>query len=273
MTSKTDKTSSLIKTFHADQLRVSVHRSTRQMAAAAASEVTVEMRRLIAERGRAIALFASGSSKEAREGLSEFLDCLVKTAGIEWTRVIGFQLEEYVGLDEDAAQSVRRFLLDRLVTRVPMAEFHGIRGEAANPAAVCDNYAALLGSRPPDFAVLGIDEDGRLGFDCSPAGGDPNPARVVKLDKAFRLQQVRDGLFTSLAAAPRRAISLALPAILACPRLFAIASGAKMSQAVRDCLQGKIATTCPASLLRTHAGADLFLDRDAAAMLLNKPEP
>lgn len=269
MTSKTAKTSGFIETFRADQLRVSVHRSPRQMAAAAASEIAVEIRRLIAERGRAIALFASGSSKE---GLSEFLDCLVETAGIEWTRVIGFQLEEYVGLDEDAPQSARRFLLDRLVTRVPMAEFHGIRGEAANPAAVRDNYAALLRSRPPDFAVLAIDEDGRLGFDCSPAG-DPNPVRVVELDKAFRLQQVRDGLFRSLAAAPRRAISLALPAILACPRLFAIASGVGGSQVVRDCLQGEIAISCPASLLRNHAGADLFLDRDAAAMLLNKPEP
>ncbi len=241
------------------------------MALAAAAAVAVEIRRLIAERGRAIGLFASGPSQEAQ---SEFLDCLVETPAIEWTRVIGFQLEEYVGLDEDAPQSFRRLLLDRLVKRVPMAEFHGIRGEAANPAAVCENYAALVRSRPPDFAVLGIGEDGRLGFNGPPSldFSDPNLLSVVELDDACRRQQVRDGIFASLEDAPRRAISFTLPAILACPRLFAIASGAKMSKAIRDCLRGEIATSCPASLLRNHAGADLFLDCDAAAMLLITPE-
>ncbi|MGH9847204.1 MAG: hypothetical protein ACREEM_51565, partial [Blastocatellia bacterium] len=273
---------------------------------------------------RAVGLFASGPNREAQ---SEFLDCLVETAGIEWTRVIGFQLEEYVGLDEDAPQSSRRFLLDRLVTRVPMAEFHGIRGEAANPAAVCENYAALLRSRPPDFAVLGIGEEGGLGFsgppscdfsesnllrarknltsrnettDCDGCDGSKriiraNPSHpsqsvvsrhtanrevvslralsVVELDDVCRRQQVRDGIFASLKDAPQRAISFTLPAIMACPRLFAIASGAKMSRAIRDCIQGEVATSCPASLLRKHASADLFLDWDAAVMLSRgKPE-
>ncbi|MGH8598560.1 MAG: 6-phosphogluconolactonase, partial [Gammaproteobacteria bacterium] len=179
---------------------------------------------------------------------------------------IGFHLEEYVGLDENAPQSFRRLLLDRLVKRVPMAEFHEIRGEAANPAAVCENYAALLQTRPPDFAVLGIGEDGRLGFNAQlPFDfGNSNPVRVVELDDACRQRLVRDGTFVSLKDVPRRAISFTLPAVLACPRLFVIASGAKTSQAVRDCLHDEIATSYPASLLRNHAGADLFLDHKAS---------
>ncbi|MGH9844414.1 MAG: 6-phosphogluconolactonase, partial [Blastocatellia bacterium] len=206
------------ESFRADQLRVSVYQSSRQMALAAAAAVTAEVRRLIAERGRAVGLFASGPNREAQ---SEFLDCLVETAGIEWTRVIGFQLEEYVGLDEDAPQSFRRLLLDRLVRRVPMAEFHAIRGEAANPAAVCENYAALLRTRPPDFAVLGIGEDGRLGAVGLPLNDSSNlnSVRVVELDDACRQRQVRDGVFASLETVPRRAISFPLPVVLAYPRL------------------------------------------------------
>jgi glucosamine-6-phosphate deaminase len=257
------QTEGLIETFRADRLNVYVYESRRQVGAAAAAAVAAEIRRSIAAHGRAIGLFAAADSQ------IEFLDGLAGSEGIEWTRVIGLHLDEYLGIDEDAPQSQRKFLLDRLVRRVPMAEFHGIRGEAANPAAVCANYAALLDSRPPDFAALDIGENGRLAL-IDPLVcdfNDPLMVRMVELEDAGRQQQVNDGAFEMIEKVPRRAISLTIPAIVSCPRLFAIAPGERKQQAVRDAIEGKMAASCPASILRTHLDAHLFLDRDAAELL------
>jgi glucosamine-6-phosphate deaminase len=67
--------------------------------------------------------------------------------------------------------------------------------------------------------------------------------------------------------ASRRAISLTIPAIVACPKLFLIAPGAEKRQAARRTIEGEITTLCPASILRTHKDAHLFLDRDSAARI------
>lgn len=236
----------LIASFRSNKLNVRIFDSRRRMGKAAAAAVAAEMRRLIAERGRAIGVFASASSQD------EFLDELVKAGAIEWTRVVGFHLDERLGMDEDAPQSHKRYLISRLVKRVPMAEFHGLRGEAANPEAVCANYAALLKSRPPDFAALDLGEDGSLAS-INPRVCDFNDPAVVRVVES-------DG-------ASRRAISLTTPAIMACPKLFLIAPGAIKREAARRMIEGEIATTCPASILRTHEDAHLFLDRNSAAKI------
>ena len=226
-----------IDSFRADKLNVYVCSSRRQTLQASAVEVAARMRRLISLRGLAIGLFASAPSQ------SEFFDDLVKAEGIEWTQVIGFHLDEHLGADEDSPQSHRHFLIDRLVKRVPMAEFHGLRGEAANPEAVCANYAALLKSRPPDFAALELGENGRLAS-INPSlcdFKDPAMVRVFELDDPSR-----------------RAISLTIPAIMACPKLFLIAPDAANLQAARATIEGEITTACPASILRTHDDARMF---------------
>jgi glucosamine-6-phosphate deaminase len=223
-------TSGLLEQARVDQLNIYRYESHAAVSAAAAHVVAAELCRLIATRGRAIGIFAADTSNV------EFLATLVKAEGIEWTRVIGFHLNEYLGMDEDAPPSRRKFLLDHLVTRVPMAEFHGLRGEAANPSAVAANYAALLASRPPDFAVLEVGENGQLGFitatNCDFA--DPAAVRVVEVNKT-------------------RALTLTIPTLLACPRLFVTASNA-----VCAALSDAITPTCPASILRTHPDAHLF---------------
>ena len=94
-----------------------------QNGAAAAAVVAAEIRGLIEARGRAVGIFASAPSQ------NEFLAALVEAPGIDWSRVVGFHLDEYLGMDDRAPQSFRRFLIDRLVSKVAMNEFHGLRGE------------------------------------------------------------------------------------------------------------------------------------------------
>jgi len=242
-----------MKGFHVDCLQIHRFPSQAELAMAAAEAVTAEIRSLISERKRAIGIFASDPSS------SEFLDELVNTTEIEdseWTRVIVFQLAEYLDLGEEAPQSCRRYLLDRLIKRVPIAEFHHIRGEAANPETVCANYSALLRSRPPDFAVLGIGENGRLGL-LSPGVCDFNDeaaVRLVELAEDFRRFKVREGAFNMIEEVPQLAISLTIPALMDCRRLFAIAQGD--SSRIID---AEISPACPASILRKHRGAHLFI--------------
>jgi glucosamine-6-phosphate deaminase len=232
----------LIDSFRADLLYIHLYQSHRKLSAAAAAAVALEIRSLISQRNRAIGIFASDPT------YIEFLDDLVNTADIEWTRVIGFHLDEYLGISEEAPNSSRRFLLDRLVKRVPIAEFHALRGEAANPEAVCANYAASLKSRPPDFAVLGIGPNGHLG-PIDPPNCDLNDGAAVKV------VELGDD---------HRAISLTIPTILGCRTLFAIAPGRRNQDAIRRMIEGEIGRACPASILRKHPNAHLFLDQEAS---------
>ena len=107
-----------------------------------------ELRRLIGEERRAIAIVGLQS---ARAGL---IDNLVTEPGIDWTRIVCFHTREQIGCSEESPGSERRLLNAALVSRVPIAEFHGLRGEAANLNAVCSNYDALLRSKPPDVALI-----------------------------------------------------------------------------------------------------------------------
>lgn len=257
-------TTGLLQQFRADHLNVYVYQTRAQMGAAAAASVAAELRRLIHERKRAIGIFASAPSQ------NEFLDALVAAPDIEWTSVIAFHLDEYLGLNEEAPQSFRHYLIERLVKRVPLAEFHGLRGEAANPKAVCVNYASLLAFKPPDFAALGIGENGHLAFNDPPVCdfNDPAAVKIVELDEACRQQQVNDGCFPTLDDVPRRALTLTIPTLLACAKLFLSVPGPRKQQAVKQTLQGPITTGCPASILRMHQDAHLFLDREAATLVL-----
>ena len=260
------KTDGLIDSFRADKLNVYVYNSRPNMGAAAAGVVAEEIRGLVESRGRAVGIFASAPSQ------NEFLAALVKTPGLDWSRVVGFHLDEYLGMDEQAPQSFRRFLIDRLVSKVALSEFHGLRGEMDDGAAESERYSELLAANPPDFAVLGIGENGHLAFIDPPFCDfdDPQRVKVVELDEICRAQQVNDGAFATIDDVPHHALSLTIPTIMARPRLFAIVPGPAKRQAIKSTVEGPVATTCPASILRRHPDAHLFIDRDSASLLLRK---
>ena len=253
----------LVDSFRADKLHVYVYESRPKMGAAAATVVAREIRGLIEVRGGAVGIFASAPSQ------NEFLTALVEAPSIDWSRVVGFHLDEYLGMDDRAPQSFRRFLIDRLVTKVAMNEFHGLQGDAEDGTAESERYSELLAANPPDFAVLGIGENGHLAFIDPPFCDfdDPQQVKVVELDEVCRTQQVNDGAFASIDDVPRHALSLTIPTIMARPRLFAIVPGPAKRQAIRATIEGPVATTCPASILRRHPDAHLFIDRDSASLL------
>ncbi len=253
----------LAEKFRVDMLNVYLYDSRPKMGAAAAAVVAAELRQLIEARGGAVGIFASAPSQ------NEFLAALVEAPGIDWSRVIGFHLDEYLGMDDRAPQSFRRFLIDRLVSKVALREFHGLRGESGDGVMESARYGTLLAATPPDFAVLGIGENGHLAFIDPPFCDfdDPQPVKVVELDDVCRAQQVNDGAFAALDDVPRHALSLTIPTLMARPKLFAIVPGPAKRQAIKSTIEGPVAPSCPASILRRHPNAHLFIDSDSASLL------
>jgi glucosamine-6-phosphate deaminase len=247
----------------AGRLRVEVHPDRPATGAAAAATVADAIRERVARDGRASVVFASAPSQ------NEFLAALRESPGIDWPRVTAFHLDEYIGIASDHPASFRRFLVDRLFAHVAVAAFHGLDGQAPDPEAECARYAALLRAHAPSLAILGVGENGHLAFIDPPVCDFAERAdvRVVTLDALCRRQQVNDGCFPAIDAVPRTALSLTVPFLMRVPRAVAIVPGPAKRAAVTAVVTGPVTAAWPASVLRRHPDATLFLDEASAAGL------
>lgn len=240
---------------------ISVHSSIHSLAMAAAAYVIETVNAALRDSGSARVIFATGNSQLA------FLDQLVAQAeAVDWTHVTAFHLDEYIGLPQSHPASFRRYLREKLFARLPFAAVHLLDGEAADPQAECDRYAALLDAAPIDLACIGIGENAHLAFNDPPADFDTSArVHVVTLDDACRRQQVGEGHFASMEAVPAQALSLTVPMILSAGAISCVVPDARKAQAVHCALRGPITPDCPASALRRHPHCHLFLDTESAA--------
>jgi len=90
---------------------------------------------------------------------------------------------------------------------------------------------------------------------------------VVDLDEACRRQQVGEGWFSSIDDVPRKAVSMSVRQIMKAARILCTVLENRKAKAVKTCLEGQIGPMFPASIVRTHPGCDIFLDREAAGLL------
>jgi len=209
------------------------------------------------------AMFAAAPSQ------TETLEALRAAQGIEWQNIHAFHLDEYSGATSDSPHSFRRYLMATLFSRVPIGSFEGLRAESADLEAESLRYSEALSRANPTVALLGIGENGHLAFNDPPAArfDDPSAVRVVHLTESCRQQQVHDKTFPSLDAVPLAALSVTIPRLMQVPHLFVMVPGVRKAEAVRAALEGPISEDCPASILRQHPSATLFLDRDSASLL------
>jgi glucosamine-6-phosphate deaminase len=241
--------------------KVYPNRSEAGFASAAAASAVI--RAAIEKDGAAGVVFAAAPSQ------NEFLAALGEDASIDWRRVTAFHLDEYAGLPASHPASFRRFLRERLMDRVPVAAFHELAGYAPDLEAEADRYQRLLREQPPVLVALGIGENGHLAFidpgECD--FHDLRDVRIVNLDEVCREQQVHDGAFARVEDVPRRALSLTIPFFMRTPHAVVTVPGSAKAHAVRNAIEGPVSPRCPASILRQHPGAAIFLDTDSAALL------
>jgi len=168
-----------------------------------------------------------------------------------------------------ALRLLRKYQIEHVLSRIRSAAFHGLRGEDQDPFAECRRYSYHLSEAPIDLACMGIGENGHITFSDSPDANfeDPRAVRVVQLDDRSRQQQVNNGCFSDIASMPAQAITLTYPTLMAARAVIGIVPGAHKARAVRAALNDPVSPSCPATILRSHPNATLFLDKDAASLL------
>jgi len=251
------------KMLHVEGLQMEIYADRCQMGAAAAFRVAAQMKRVLADKAQLSMVFAAAPSQ------NEFLSILSSLEMPAWDRLIAFHMDEYVGLTPEAPQSFRRYLKEHLFDKVQPDTIHLIRGEAADLQMECHRYTELLDTYPIDIVCAGIGENGHLAFNDPDVAdfADPATVKVVELDERCRAQQVHDGCFAHIDLVPRRAITLTLPALMAAQAIFCMVPGPTKAEAVKDTITGQIDPSCPATVLRRHTQAVLFLDRDSARLI------
>jgi glucosamine-6-phosphate deaminase len=217
------------------------------------------IRRAIAERGKANIIVATGASQFT------MLEALI-TYDLDWSKVTGFHLDEYLQLPMTHPASFRKYLKERFVDRVPLAAFHYVQGDAASPQAECDRLGKLIANYPIDVAFIGIGENGHLAFNDPPADFETEQAYlVVDLDEACRRQQMGEGWFATLDDVPQQAISMAVRQILKSKLIVCSVPDARKAAAVKGAVNGPVTPDCPGSILQQHANCQLFLDKASAS--------
>lgn len=237
------------------------------MAAKAAKRAGDRIRKSIAEKGEARIIVATGASQ------FEFLEALVREPGIDWTKVTGFHLDEYVGLPATHKASFRGYMRERLVAKTPqpMKAFNEVNGEAADSEAEIDRLEKLVREAPIDIACIGFGENGHIAFNDPPADFDTNRAyKVVALDEKCRMQQVGEGWFPDLASVPTHAFSMTVKQIMWSQAIVCTCPDKRKAVAVKGCLEGPITNTVPGTILQLHPDCGMFLDPDSASLLSAK---
>ncbi len=238
-----------------------------EMAQAAASHATRALRDAIARNGQARVIAATGASQ------FEFLEALMASSQIAWSKVVFFHLDEYVALPETHPASFRRYLKERIVARVAPAAFHFIAGDAQDPSAEARRIGALLAEQPVDVAFVGIGENGHLAFNDPPADFETGePYLVVHLDDACRRQQLGEGWFEHFEDVPERAISMSIRQLMKAQEILCIVPDERKAEAVRDCLELPVSPLHPASMLQRHPRTTIYLDRPSASKLSGRCE-
>ena len=249
-------------------MKIQVLRSKEECGAAAADKAAEILRNAIAAEGHASFIAATGASQ------FEFLKVLTKQPSIDWERTTMYHLDEYIGLPEDHPASFRRYLRERLIDRVHPGKIHLIQGDVEDPYVECGRLSGIISLEKVDVAFVGIGENGHLAFNDPPADFDTeDPYIVVELDEACRRQQLGEGWFPSIEDVPRRAVSMSIRQIMKSQAIVCTVPDKRKARAVKQCLEGKVSPWYPASILREHSNAYIYLDRDSASLLQRKGDP
>ena len=249
--------------FKSENLQVNVFGSTAEMGRAAAEFVSHKLAVTIKQKGEARIMLVTGTSQFS------FLAALRDNPDIKWKKITVFHLNEYLGMSDQHPASFRKYLRERILDEVRPKKVHFLEGDARDVKAELVKYESLLREAPVDIACIGIGVKGHIAFIDPPVADfdDPKLVKIVELDDACRMQQMGEGWFPSFDQVPTHAISLTIPAIMRCKTVSCVVPDERKSEAVHNTLNAPIDTSCPATILRTHKDAVLWLDKKSALKL------
>ena len=244
-------------------MEIKVYNTTMEMVEAAVRRASEALRSAIARNGQAYFIAATGASQ------FEFLEALTADKSVDWSKTTMFHLDEYVGISEEHPASFRKYLHERLLHKVRPAKVYLLEGDALDPSAEARRIGGIISGTAIDVAFVGVGENGHLAFNDPPADFETDePYIIVDLDEVCRLQQVGEGWFETVDDVPSQAISMSVRQIMKSGTIIAVVPHARKAEAVKNCFGDReISTQFPASILKKHPGAFLYLDQESASLL------
>ncbi|HVG15845.1 MAG TPA: glucosamine-6-phosphate deaminase [Chitinophagaceae bacterium] len=245
-------------------MEINICPNSTELGKEAGSKAALIIRAAIASKGAANIILATGTSQLPT------LQQLVSERDIDWSKVVMFHLDEYIGLPVTARASFRKYLKERFIEKLPsLKAAHLINGEA-DADNECTRLGELIKIHPIDVALVGIGENGHLAFNDPPADFETEqPYIIVQLDEACRKQQLGEGWFETLEAVPTRAISMSIKQIMKSKAIICSVPDSRKAKAVKNTLEEKVSSVYPASILQLHPNCTMVLD-EGAAMLLSE---
>ncbi len=201
---------------------------------------------------------------------------LHKEEGLDFSTVITFNLDEYVGLAPDHPESYHYFMWENLfkhininpkLTHVPEGNIpYQTPEDIKKIQEVCDQYEQMIDDVGGiDYQVLGIGSNGHIGFN-EPGSSLGSLTRIKTLSENTRKDNARffDG---NMDLVPQYAITMGIGTILKARKVVLLANGEGKAQAIKDALEGQVTAMCPASALQMHRYATFVIDEAAASKL------
>ena len=197
-----------------------------------------------------------------------FYDALaaLHECGLDMSRAVTINLDEYIGLPAGHEQSYRAFMQRHLFSRVNLDPQHAHvpDGMAADLEAECARYDGVIRRHPIDLQILGIGINGHIGFN-EPDHLLMSKTHVVRLRKETVESNAR--FFPCVGDVPKEAITMGVQAILHAERIVLMAFGEEKAAIVAEAVLGNVRTDVPASILQLHRNVTVVLDRASALRL------
>lgn len=207
---------------------------------------------------------ATGSTPE---GMYACLVGIYKEKKVDFSALVTFNLDEYLGLAPTHPQSYHHYMYRHFFDHVNIKEsnIHIPHCKGRDPGLICREYEQKIKNAGGlDLQILGIGPNGHIGFN-EPQGHLYSETHLVELNE--ETIEANSRFFKSLDEVPRKAVTMGVGSIMGAVKILLLASGDSKAEAVRDMCSGRITTMVPASLLQLHQDVTVLVDREAASLL------
>lgn len=185
---------------------------------------------------------------------------------ISFRDVMTFNLDEYIGISQNHQESYYQYMMNHLFKHVDIKKenINLPNNDKDQINAHIDAYNKKMKQHPIDVQVLGIGENGHIGFN-EPGTPFENETFIVDLDEDTRIANQR--FFNSLDEVPKKAMTMGIKNIMRSKKIILLASGIKKAEAIQGMIEGPVTTMHPASILQLHPNVIVCVDQEAGSLI------
>lgn len=245
-------------------MKIVVEKSYEDMSRAAARIVAEEIRK----KPDIVLGLATGGTPL---GMYKELVRMHREEGLDFSRVITFNLDEYCGLSPEDEHSYHYYMYENFFKHVNVKpeNIHIPDGRAEDMDEYCREYdREVQRAGGIDLQILGIGRNGHIGFN-EPGDELITETHVTILTEETRLANAR--FFGKLENVPERAVTMGLGTIMKAKKIILLANGKEKAPIMAELLSDtNVTTKVPASFLHLHPDTTVIMDTDAALDVLTK---